>query len=111
MSDGRSQTKSTRASRAEAEEVRVGWKMAGIGFEVACEVAGGALLGWLFDRWRGHGNIGVLVGSIAGICVGLWSLIRQSLKLNRQLERTAPTRGRGRPLPPDEPEDESGDDD
>lgn len=85
-------------SEQEAAEVRVGWKMAGIGMQVASEVAAGVILGWLFDYWRGHGNIGVVVGASAGIAVGLWSLIRNTLKLNRQLDRIAPTAGRGNPI-------------
>jgi F0F1-type ATP synthase assembly protein I len=90
-------------------ELRVGWKMAGIGMQVASEVAAGALLGFLFDLWRGSGRIGIMVGSITGIAVGLWSLVSQSLKLNRQLELSAPTKGRGKPLPP-EPERDRWDD-
>jgi F0F1-type ATP synthase assembly protein I len=82
----------------EAEEIRIGWRMAGIGMQVASEVAAGVILGWLFDYLRGRGNIGVAVGACAGIAVGLWSLIRNSLKLNKQLERTAPTAGRGKPI-------------
>lgn len=83
-------------------EMRVGWKMAGIGMEVAAQVAAGALLGWLFDLWRGTEPVGILTGSIAGILVGMWSLIKGTLRLNRQLDRQHPTAGRGRPLPPDD---------
>jgi F0F1-type ATP synthase assembly protein I len=86
-----------------SEETRIGFRMAGIGFTVASEVAAGTLLGWLFDRWRGTGNVGVLVGALVGIAVGLWSLIRNSLRLNRELDRKAPTKGRGTPIPADEP--------
>jgi F0F1-type ATP synthase assembly protein I len=82
----------------EAQEVRVGWRMAGIGMQVASEVAAGVILGWLVDLWRGKGTIGVTIGAIAGIAVGLWSLIRNSLKLNKQLDRAAPTTGRGKPI-------------
>jgi hypothetical protein len=74
--------------------------MAGIGMQVASEVVAGTLLGWLFDYWRGHGHVGVLVGSVCGICVGLFSLIRQSLRLNAMLDRTAPLAGRGQSIPP-----------
>ncbi len=70
--------------------------------EVAAQVAAGALLGWLFDRWRGTDPKGLLVGSVIGIVVGLWSLIRGALKLNRELDRQYPTTGRGRPMRPDE---------
>lgn len=87
-----------------ADESRTGWRMAGVGFEVASEVAAGALLGWLFDRWRGHGNIGVLVGSIVGIAVGLWSLIRTGLKLNRELDQNRQKIGYPPPTPPEKGE-------
>ena len=87
-------------------ETRIGWRMAGIGMEVASTVAGGALIGWLVDRWRG-GTTWLLVGSIAGLVVGMWTLVRGTLKLNKQLEREAPTKGRGKPLPlpPDKTDD------
>ena len=79
--------------------------MGGLGMEVAAQVAAGALLGWLYDRWRGAGTTGILVGSLVGIAVGLGSMIRGALKLNRELERQSPTAGRGKPLV-----DEDGDD-
>ena len=92
--------KPDRRQAAEDAEMRVGWRMAGIGMQVASEVAAGVLLGWLFDYWRGHGTIGVIIGACAGIGVALWSLIRNALRLNRELDRTAPTAGRGKPLNP-----------
>ncbi len=53
--------------RAESDaEIRVGWKMGGLGMEVAAQVAAGAVLGWLFDKWRGTGTTGLLVGSWSG---------------------------------------------
>lgn len=91
--------KSPSRSQAEQEEMRIGWRMAGIGMTVASEVAAGVILGLAFDWWRGHGNTGVVVGSIAGIAVAMWSLLRGTLKLNKQLERTAPTAGRGKAIP------------
>jgi F0F1-type ATP synthase assembly protein I len=74
---------------AEDQEVAIGWKLAGLGFQVASEVGAGALLGWLVDRWLNSAPTGLLVGAIAGISVGLWSLIRGALKLNRQLDEIA----------------------
>lgn len=71
--------------------------MAALAMQVAAEVGAGALLGWLFDRWRGTSS-GVLIGAVIGILVGLWSLIKGGLKLNRQLDREAPLKGRGKPL-------------
>ncbi len=82
--------------------------MGGLGMEVAAQMAAGAVLGWLFDKWRGTGTTGLLVGAVIGIVIGLWSLIRGALKLNRELERQSPIAGRGKPLPPDE--DKDGDD-
>lgn len=64
--------------------------MAGIGFEVASEVVAGLLVGYGIDHWAGTGQRWTIIGAIVGICVGLFSLIRGSLKLNRQLERKTP---------------------
>ena len=98
-------------------ETRLGWKMAGMGFQVVSEVAAGTLLGWLFDRWRGvpGSNIGVIVGASVGILVGMWSLIRNAFKLNRELDRVSPKRERveiqtDEPLGWDEDEDKEKDD-
>jgi len=75
------------AERSEDEaEVSIGWKLAGLGFQTASEVGAGALLGWLADRWLNSAPKGLLIGSVAGIAVGLWSLIRGALRLNRQLD-------------------------
>jgi F0F1-type ATP synthase assembly protein I len=82
----------------EQEEIRVGWRMGGLGMEVAALVMAGLLLGWLWDRWQGT-TIGIKIGAVAGIVVGLWSLIQGSLKLGRQLDARHPTKGRGKPLP------------
>ena len=90
-------------------EIRIGWRMGGLGMEVAGAVLAGAILGWGFDRLRGGtASTGLLVGSVMGIVVGMWTLIRGALKLNRLLDRRHPTAGRGKPLPPEE---EDGDDD
>jgi F0F1-type ATP synthase assembly protein I len=88
----------------DAQETRIGWRMAGIGMTVASEVAAGTLLGWLFDKWRGHGTVGVLIGAVAGIAVGLMSLIRNSMILSAELDRTP--RKDIKPLKPDEPLDD-----
>ncbi|MHC5025292.1 MAG: AtpZ/AtpI family protein [Planctomycetota bacterium] len=80
---------SNSGSRREDAETRIGWRMAGLGLEVGTTVMAGAGLGWLFDRWRGSGTTGVLVGGLLGIAIGLTALIRGSLKLNRLLDETA----------------------
>lgn len=96
-----------RPNREDVEgEIRVGWRMGGLGMEVAAQVAAGALLGWLFDRWRGTSPNGLLVGAVIGIAVGMWRLIQGALKLNKELDEKYPTTGRGRPLPPDDEDDD-----
>lgn len=85
--------------------------MAGLGFQVATEVAAGALLGWLFDRWRGTGSTGMLTGALIGIAVALFSLVRGARKLHRALDReaplTAPPEGWKEVSDPPDPESES----
>jgi F0F1-type ATP synthase assembly protein I len=106
----KAQPENSGRAAAEAEEIRVGWRMAGLGMEVASQVAAGALLGWVFDRWRGQGSTGLLVGAIAGIAVGLLTLIRRSIKLNRDLDARHPVSTRAKPLD-DEPARDKWDDD
>jgi F0F1-type ATP synthase assembly protein I len=77
----------SRPDRArENRERSIGWRMAGIGFQTSSEVAAGALLGLAFDWWRGQGSIGVLVGGITGIVVGMTSLLRGAMALNREFD-------------------------
>lgn len=81
--------------------------------EVASQVAAGALLGWAFDSWRGTAPTGLVVGALAGILVGLWSLIKGALKLHRQLDRQNPVRkpsGGWRPVTDDDDESQDSDD-
>ena len=70
----------------ERRERGIGWRMAGIGFQTSSEVAAGALIGMAFDWWRGSGSTGLLVGGIAGIVVGMTSLLRGAMKLNREFD-------------------------
>lgn len=99
--------KQTGSEHHREEEYRIGWRMAGLGLEVSTQVLAGALLGWLFDQWQGTAPKGVTYGAIAGIIVGMWSLVRGGLKLNALLEKNHPTTGRGKPIPfEDEDDDE-----
>jgi F0F1-type ATP synthase assembly protein I len=67
--------------------------MAGIGLQTSSEVIAGALLGMAYDWWRGEGSVGLLVGGIAGIVVGMTSLLRAAARLNREFD--AARRGDG----------------
>ncbi len=105
---------SPRASRPSADvegETRIGFRMAGIGFEVASEVAAGALIGWGIGHLVGSPDKGVLIGGLIGIAVAMWTLIHRTMKLNRELDRTHPTAGRGTPIPYEDDDDDRDDHD
>jgi F0F1-type ATP synthase assembly protein I len=69
--------------------MRIGYRMMGIGLETTSQVAAGVFLGWLFDRWRGQGSVGIAVGGGLGVLVGVVSLVRNAWRLNAQLDRAA----------------------
>ena len=60
--------------------------MAGLGMQTSSEVVAGALIGWAVDRWLDSSPTGLLVGGIAGIAVGLTTLIRGAMRANRELD-------------------------
>ena len=70
------------------KEIRVGWRMAGLGGETASHVAAGLLLGWGFSEWLGN-DVWLVVGGIVGTVTGLVALVRGSLKLNKKLDALA----------------------
>jgi len=75
------------AARAkERRETGIGMRMAGLGFQTSSEVGAGALLGYLFDWWRGQGTMGLVVGGVLGIIVGMTSLLRGAMRINREFD-------------------------
>jgi F0F1-type ATP synthase assembly protein I len=70
----------------ERRETSIGWRMAGIGMQTSSEVIAGALLGWAADRWLETSPRWTLVGAVAGIAVGLTTLIRGAMKANKELD-------------------------
>ncbi len=70
----------------ERREASIGWRMAGLGMQTSSEVIAGALIGWGLDHWLGTWPTWLLVGGIAGIAVGLTSLIRGAMKANREFD-------------------------
>ena len=97
MPDGRQTPK---PSKREREEVRLGYRMMGIGFESVSQVGAGLLIGWLIDRWRGQGDWGVTIGSAAGVLVGVYTLVRSAWKMNAELDRRPPERRNKEPHDP-----------
>ncbi len=41
-------------------------------------LAGGALIGWLLDKWLGTGNLLLVVMMVLGTVGGFWSIIKMS---------------------------------
>lgn len=96
--NGAAENRSSSDRNARTMETRVGWRLAGVGMQAASEVMAGALIGWLIDRWRGHGSAFLLTGAIIGIIVAMWTLLKVGLRLNRELDAKYPVRGRGKSL-------------
>ncbi len=69
-----------------AREANIGWRMAGVGIQTGSEALAGALLGYGVDYYFQTGGWGLLIGGVLGIVVGMASLIRGSLKVNREFE-------------------------
>jgi hypothetical protein len=85
-------------SRAESEEVRIGFQMFGLALHVLSEMGAGLLAGWLIAWWTGW-RWALPIGGVAGIAVGVSTLIRRAWKLNAQLDRADAVRRRGGAAP------------
>jgi F0F1-type ATP synthase assembly protein I len=84
----------------------------GLGTQMLSEVAAGVLLGLGADYMLGTKNRWVVVGSILGVAVSMWTVIRIAMKLqvNRR-EAPGPDRAeRSQKKPPPPPEKADGGD-
>lgn len=63
------------------------WRAIGIGLDFAAMVAGGCVLGFAVDAWRGTFPRWTTIGGIVGIVSGGWTAVRLSVRLNRDMER------------------------
>jgi len=72
---------------ADSIERRVGFQMLGLGWQMTAEVLAGAFLGWGVDHFFGTAPKGVLVGSLVGIAVAVFSLVRGGLRLYKSVDR------------------------
>jgi ATP synthase protein I len=85
---GRARAAEQEARReADSIERRVGFQMLGLGWQMTAEVLAGAFLGWGVDHFFGTGPKGVLVGSLVGIAVAVYSLVRGGLRLYKSVDR------------------------
>jgi len=58
-------------------------KYLGIGLEIAVGVTLGYLVGGWLDRRYGWTPYGVLVGTMLGVAAGMYLLIRDAIRMNR----------------------------
>jgi F0F1-type ATP synthase assembly protein I len=88
-------TEAGNARRAEAKRVdRIGWRLAGVGWEFSSQVLAGVLLGWGIDWFFETKPWGIVGGAAAGLSVGTLQFIRNAVKLNREMGPvTAPREG------------------
>lgn len=70
---------------SEEKQTQIGWRMAGLGGEVASYLGAGLLLGWGFESWLG-GDWWIIGGAIVGLITGISAMIRGALKLNKQMD-------------------------
>ena len=81
---------------ADSIERRVGFQMLGLGWQMSTEVIAGAVLGWGVDHFFGTAPKGVLVGSLVGIAVAIYSLVRGGLRLYKSVDRADAMRKQAR---------------
>lgn len=71
----------------------------GLGTQMLSEVAAGVLLGIAADYLLGTKNRWVVVGSITGVIVAMWTVVRVAMRL--QTPRRSPPRKRDSGAPSD----------
>lgn len=71
----------------------------GLGAQMLSEVAAGVLLGLAADYLLGTHNRWIVVGSIAGVAVAMWTVIRTTIRLGKRdsAERARRSAGSGKP--------------
>lgn len=68
----------------------------GLGTQMLSEVAAGVLLGLGADYMLGTKNRWIVVGSIVGVVVAMWTVVRVAMRL-QTTRREPPARKRGAP--------------
>ncbi len=73
---------------AEAESQRL-WRLAGMGVTMTSEILAGTLIGWGLDRVLGTDPTLLIVGTVAGMAIGLTTFFRRAMAESRQAGRDA----------------------
>lgn len=68
----------------EGNPPRAWLRLAGLGFELAGSIAGGALLGWWIDRQLGSAPKALITLAVVGILGGLYNLVKAALAAARE---------------------------
>lgn len=74
-------------------------RLAGLGFELAASIAGGALIGWWIDRRLGTAPKALIALTAIGLVGGFYNLIRAALAASKEAEasdRAGRGKGEGR---------------
>jgi F0F1-type ATP synthase assembly protein I len=69
------------------------WRLSGMGFELASHIVAGVLLGLLGDYIFNTRPVLLIVGTIAGVIVGLAEFLRSALKAQRKYTHKPPPPG------------------
>jgi len=67
-------------------------RLAGLGFELAASIAGGALLGWWIDGRLGTAPRWLAILAGVGVVGGLYNLIRSALAASKEAARSDESR-------------------
>jgi F0F1-type ATP synthase assembly protein I len=76
-----------RKAADEREEMRIGFRMMGLAWQMVTEVLAGAGLGWVADHFAGTAPLWLAIGAGLGIVVSIYSLVRGGLSMNAYLEQ------------------------
>ena len=79
-----------------------------MGWTLASEILAGTLIGWAVDHFSGTtGPWGTVIGTVAGVAVGMTTFLRSATKANREATEKARARreakGPARRNSPDQP--------
>lgn len=60
------------------------WRASGMGMELTGAILGGALFGWLADKWLNSAPKGLIIGLIIGVIGGGATFIRSAMRMSRR---------------------------